>query len=133
MQAIVTISRALRLLRVLDPDEAPEAADAKTALEALNKMMRRWEADGIALGWNTLASVDDEMTIPEEAEDAVDHNLALRMRKEFGVAIDPDLVSDANSLLNALRRDVNVANPLAHESPGWGYDTRSDSYYGGRP
>lgn len=133
MQAIVTISRALRLLRVLDPNEAPEAEDAQTALQALNEMMRRWEADGIALGWNTISAVDDEMTVPEEAYGAIAYNLAGELRPEYGVSIDPDVVTKANSLLNALRRDVNVANPLAHESPGWGYDTRSDSYYGGRP
>jgi hypothetical protein len=133
MKAIVSISRALRLLRVLDANEAPEAEDAETALEALNKMMRRWEADGIALGWNTLTNIDQELNVPEEAEDAIEHNLAVKLRPEYGVAIDPDVRQEAQTLLAALRRDVIVANPVTHDDPGWGYDIRSDSYYGGRP
>lgn len=132
MQAIVIISRALRLLRVLDPNEAPEAEDSQTALEVLNQMLRRWEADGIALGWNTLALVTNELTIPEEAEEAVAYNLAVKLRPEYGVTIDPDVRETARKGLDALRRDVLNATPIVHDNCGWGYDTRSDTWCGGR-
>lgn len=133
MQANVLIARSLRLLRVIDPNEAPEAEDAQTALEALNQMLRRWEADGIALGWNGVADVTDELTIPDEAIEAVTYNLAVKLRPEYGVSLDADVSSEAIQGLNKLRRDVQNATPLVHDCTGWGYDIRSDSYYGGRP
>ena len=133
MQAIKLIARSLRLLRVLDANEAPEAEDAQTALEALNQMMRRWEADGVSLGWNTIAAVTDELPIPEEAEEAVTFNLAVKLRPEYGVALDPDVFRTARTGLDVLYRDVITSSPIVHDDEGYGYDTRSDSYYGGRP
>lgn len=133
MQAITLIARSLRLLRVLDAAEAPEAEDAETALQALNQMMRRWEADGVSLGWNTIPSVTSELPIPEEAEEAVTFNLAVKLRPEYGVTIDPDVFETARRGLDTLYRDVITSSPIVHDSEGWGYDIRSDSYYGGRP
>lgn len=133
MQAIKHIARALRLLRVIDADEAPEAKQAEDALMALNGMLRRWEADGIALGWNTIAAVTDELSVPEEANEAIAFNLAVRLRPEYGVSLDADVVQTARDGLSALRRDVLVATPIVHDDCGYGYDIRSDSYYGGRP
>jgi len=106
------VSRALRLLRVLDPNEAPEAEDFETARVALNSMVRRWEANGLALGWQDIESPSDEMPIPAEAEQAVAFNLALILRAEYGVSLDPDTVQFAQEGLSDLRRDVLVANPL---------------------
>lgn len=133
MQAIKHIARSLRLLRVIDADEAPEAKQAEDALMALNGMLRRWEADGIALGWNTMSAVTDELSVPEEANEAIAFNLAVRLRPEYGVSLDADVVQTARDGLSALRRDVLVATPIVHDDGGYGYDIRSDSYYGGRP
>jgi len=133
VQAIEIIARSLRLLRVIDADEAPEAKPAEDALMALNAMLRRWEANGIAMGWNTLATVNDEVAVPVEAEEAIAFNLAVRLRPEYGVTLDADVVQTARDGLSELRRDVLVATPITHEDCGYGYDIRSDSYYGGRP
>ncbi len=133
MQALSLISRSLRLLRVIDAEEAPEAKEAQDALMALNGMLRRWEANGLALGWNTVSDVSEELPLPDEALDAVTFNLAVKLRPEYGVTIDPDVRAEAESGLSALRRDVKVAAPIVHDDCGWGYDIRSDSYYGGRP
>lgn len=133
MQAIQHIARAMRLLRVIDADEAPEAKEAEDALMTLNAMLRRWEASGLSLGWNGISSVTDELTVPEEANEAISFNLAVRMRPEYGVTLDADIVQAARDGLASLRRDVLIAEPLAHDDCGYGYDIRSDSYYGGRP
>lgn len=133
MQAIDLIARCMRLLRVIDADEAPEAKQAEDALLALNAMLRRWEADGISLGWNDISQVSDEIPVPDEALEAVTFNLAIKLRPEYGVSLDADVVETARAGLASLRRDVMVANPLAYDDHGYGYDIRSDSCYGGRP
>lgn len=133
MKAITLISRSLRLIRVVDSDEAPEARQAQDALEALNAMMCRWEADGVALGWAQVDSVTDDLPIPSEAVDAVVFNLCLRIAEEYGVEASARIERTAAESLASVKRDVMVANPLSYEDAGYGYDIRSDSYYGGRP
>lgn len=121
------VSRSLRILRVLDVNSAPRAGDMATAVVALNGMMRRWEANGMAMGWSNVANPSDVMPVPEEAEEAIAYNLALRLRGEYGASLDPDTVAFAQSGLNALRRDRIVEMPLQWERDGIHYDIRTDS------
>jgi len=125
------VARALRLLRVVDANEAPEAEDFETARIALNGMVRRWEANGMALGWQDVQNPADELSVPAEAEQAVAFNLALVLRAEYGVTLDADVVQMAKDGLAELRRDVLVANPLVlrQRLPGCGrYNICTDSY-----
>lgn len=131
--AATIVSRALRLLRVVDSNEAPEAEDFETARQALNGMLRRWEANGLALGWQDVDNPADELSIPAEAEQAVAFNLALMLRAEYGVSLDADVVEFAQEGLAELRRDVLVANPLVlrQRLPRCGrYNIYTDSYNG---
>lgn len=123
------VGRALRVLRVVDVHDVPEAADVTTAIAALNAMMQRWEANGLALGWSRVTSPDDRLPIPEEAEEAVAYNLAVRLRSEYGIAVDPDVIALATEGLAALRRDRIVASPIEWVRTGTAYDIRTDSYY----
>ncbi len=125
------VARALRLLRVVDANEAPEAEDFETARMALNAMVRRWEANGMALGWQDVQNPADPLPAPAEAEQAIAFNLALVLRAEYGVSLEPDVVQMATDGLAELRRDVLSANPLVlrQRLPGCGrYNIRTDSY-----
>ena len=122
------ISRSLRILRVQDSHEAPEAEDYATAMLALNSMLTRWEADGVALGWQNVDNPEDVLPVPDEAQDAVAYNLALRLRSEYGASIDPDVIQFARDGLNALYRDVKVASPLTWNRGGRFYDIYTDEY-----
>ncbi|KQH74660.1 packaged DNA stabilization gp4 family protein [Xylella fastidiosa] len=82
-------------LRVLDANEAVEAEDATRAIRTLNLMMRRWEANGIALGWSEVASPDDLLPAPAEAEEAIGYNLAVRLRAGYGVVLEQDVLNAA--------------------------------------
>ncbi|MBA2403174.1 MAG: hypothetical protein H0V66_00260 [Bdellovibrionales bacterium] len=106
------VSRALRILGVVDPGEPLDAGDAATAIAALNAMMRRWEANGIALGWSDVVQGSDELPAPPEAEEAMTFNLAVRLRSEYRVAIEPDVIQMATDGLALLRRDVYITSPL---------------------
>lgn len=122
------VSRALRLLRVLDVNSAPKAVDMQTGIVALNAMMRRWEANGLALGWSTVVNPADTLPLPEEAEEAVAYNLALRLRAEYGTSLDPDVAAMAADGLNLLRRDRVIASPIEYGRCGTHYDITTDSY-----
>lgn len=107
MTAVAVIVRdALRHLKVQDPRQPVKAEDARDAIRALNLMMRRWEADGLALGWSDVATMDDELPAPPEAEEAIGFNLAIKLRPGFGVTLDADVVANAQSGLSSLTADV---------------------------
>ena len=122
------VSRSLRILRIIDPNQSVKATDLATAIVALNGMMRRWEANGMALGWSTVEAGTDPLPAPDEAHDAIAYNLAIRLRSEYGTALEPDVVALAQEGLSALRRDRAVEMPLEWERGGTYYDIRTDSY-----
>lgn len=120
MSTVAQIVRdALLHLGVLDAEEAVEAVDSSDAIRALNLMMSRWEASGLALGWTEVSSPDDDLPAPPEAEEAIGFNLALRLRPRYDLPIAPDVVQMANDSLAILRRDVQAQSPLRFA--GWGY------------
>lgn len=127
-KVLTVITRALRLLRLVDPNEAPEAEDVSTAIAALNPMMMRWEANGISVGWSPVTSGDEDLPAPAEAEQAITFNLAATLRPEYGVPLDPEVYAIAESGLSDLRRDVAVANPMSWDRCRHRYNTRTDQY-----
>jgi hypothetical protein len=106
------IFRALRILRVADANTPPAIADFETGVLALNGMLRRWEANGIALGWMDVSAPQDTLPLPPEALTPVAFNLALELRPEYGCSLDSDVVKKAYDYLTDLQRDVAVATPM---------------------
>lgn len=93
----VIIRGALGLLRVVDANEAPEAEDYADGVRALNAMMAAWAIDGWDLGWTVVSSPNDEITSPVWADEALIHNLAVRLRPHYGAALDPDVLAMART------------------------------------
>lgn len=122
------VGRALRLLRVINPTQPVKPTDFTTARDALNAMLTRWEASGVALGWSNVTAPDDVMPTPAEAEEAIVYNLALRLRPEYSATLEPDVVAMAREGWATLVRDQQIATPLERANCGWGYDTYTDSY-----
>lgn len=129
------VARSLRLIKVLDPNEAIEASDFETARFALNTMMARIEADGISVGWQDVVNPADELPLPPEAVEAIAYNLAIALADEYGQAITPSIATKAEQGLASVYRDVLNANPIINRSSGplpsngWPYyNIRSDTY-----
>lgn len=125
------VSRSLRILGVLDVNQSVKAGDLASAIVALNGMMRRWEADGTALGWATVEAGTETLPAPDEAHDAIAYNLALRLRSEYRVSLDPDVVAFARDGLAALQRDRLVEMPIEQSLrlPGrGGYNIYTDEF-----
>lgn len=128
-QAIDILRDALGHLRVQDADAPVQEVDARDGLRALNMMVRRWEANGLALGWSDVAAPEDVLPLPAEAEEAVGYNLALRLASRYGVDVSPDIAVLARDGLSALRRDRMVAAPLSPDAGECGgYNIRTDGY-----
>lgn len=106
------VARSLRLIQVIDPTQTVKPQDMETAIEGLNAMMQRWEADLLSLGWSPVASPQDVMPIPVEAEQAVAYCLAVILAPEYGVAPLPAVTQLANSGFADLLRDQAVATPI---------------------
>lgn len=119
------VSAALRKSRVIDPDQNPEPRQYQTAIEEMNRMLSRWEADTLSLGWVRVNSPDEDFPLPERAELAVILNLAVALRPEYGASLDPDLYESAREQKSALWADLTRESydRLSYDLPA------SDSYY----
>ena len=106
------VARSLRLIQVIDPSQTVNDQDMETGIEALNAMVQRWEADLLSLGWSPVASPQDVVPIPLEAEQAVAYCLAVMLAPEYGVSPLPSVVQLANSGYADLLRDQAVATPI---------------------
>lgn len=106
------VSRSLRLIQVIDAVQPVKPKDMETAIEALNAMMARLEADGIALGWSSVANPSEAIPIPEEAESSVSFMLAKWLAAEYGVQPSALVMEGATQGENALIRDQAVATPI---------------------
>ena len=134
MKVDALIKRSLRLIRVIDVKQSLKAVDFQTGLEALNGMATRWEADGVSIGWSNVENPSDDVPAQDEVLDALAYNLAVRLRPEYGVELDPDVMTTAAILLASVYRDVLNSNPVMNEStgpmPNSGYSGYS-AYYDG--
>ena len=106
------VARSLRLIQVIDPSQDVRDRDMGTAIEALNAMLQRWEADLLSLGWSPVSSPEDTLPLPVEAEQAVAYCLAVVLAPEYGVTPLPAVTQLANSGMNDLLRDQMVATPI---------------------
>lgn len=112
MKTQQAVTRALRLIQVIDPNQSVRNTDMETAIDALNGLCRRFEANHLALGWQPVASPSDDLPLPEESLDAIIYALAVRLAPEYGVTPLPAVTQMANELMNDLRRDQMIATPI---------------------
>jgi hypothetical protein len=106
------VARSLRLIQVIDPQQSVKATDMSTAMDALNGMMARIEADGTALGWSPISSPSDDLPLPDEAIQAIAANLAIVLSPEYGVTPMPTVQAMALVGMENLMRDVAVSTPI---------------------
>jgi hypothetical protein len=81
------VSRALRLVGVAASDVPVDATDAANGLEALNSMLRGWEARGVYVGHDTdytLNSTFETGLLPDRYRDPTTYLLAEALAIEYG-------------------------------------------------
>lgn len=112
MKVIDLIAWSLRLLGVIDAEEAPSAEQATTAILPLNAMCSRWEANGTPFGWSPVSSAQDDLPVGPEYHECLAYNLALRLAPQYGKIVEPDVRRAAEERLAELVRDVMIAHPI---------------------
>lgn len=103
--AAVIVSRALRLIQVVDANEAPEAEDFRDACIALNALGVRWATSGLISAWQTVEGPETLISTPAAADEALTYSLAVRMASEYGRPISPEVAALAESAAAVLWRD----------------------------
>lgn len=106
------VQRALRLIRAIDVQEVPTGDEFETAIEALNSMMARWEADGTTTGWAPVSNPSETMPTSVELDGCIAYNLAAEIAPEYGVPLSPEVASKAAELYQSLLRDVFASSPI---------------------
>lgn len=109
------VARSLRLIAVIDAQEDVNDKDFQTAIEALNAMMVRVEADGLALGWYPVENPSEDIPVPPEAEQAVAYMLAVMLAPEYGTEPSVGVATVADASYRALQRDRAVAEPITQQ------------------
>lgn len=106
------VKDALVLIQVQNPVQPVKPQDMAAGIRALNRMCGRWEADGTSLGWSNVSSPGDTLPAPEEAEEAIVYNLAVRLAPRYGVEPMSTVGGPAISFYQDLLRDQAVATPM---------------------
>ncbi len=97
-------TQALRVLGVLAIGETARAEDSTTALEYLNDMLAEWHVDEVGLPEYSAETLSSELNIGREDKTAIALQLAVRLAPEYGMTLGPDVLSRAESSMEALRK-----------------------------
>lgn len=91
-----TITRALRLIGVIEAGETPSAEDATDALATLNEMLHGWAKEGVDIQHITLA-LTDTFKVHDSWLRGIRYNLAVEIAPEYGAAVSArvDEIADA--------------------------------------
>ena len=128
------IYRALRLIRAIDPTEAPQADESTTSLQALNEMMHGLENHGIYMDWEDIA-LTDNMPNPNRDIRPITYLLAAEIAPEFGMELTPEVAVEARGakailqawygITPASRPDLSITDRLSRY--GNVYNIKTDS------
>ncbi len=128
------VSRALRLVGVLDAGESAAAIDMQTGIEVLNALCTRIEADGLAIGWANVASPAEDMPTRPEHDEPIAYILAVRLGDEFRVSVPETVIVTASYGMSKMHADalrVDGAR-LDYDLPGNASGGRLAGFLGGR-
>lgn len=101
-----TIKRVLRILSVVDAEEALSASQLTTGAAALNDMLTRWQRDGVIAGLTLPLAQTATVAVTQQAMQAIEYNLARLLASEFGAPLRADVIQLAESQYQRLALDV---------------------------
>lgn len=100
------IKSALQEILVQASESPIEADEAQDAIRYLNRMMAKYAAQGINLGYTAVSSLGDAITVSDGALDGMSKNLAISLFPQFaapGTPINPLLIQQASEGLDTMR------------------------------
>lgn len=106
------IKDVLLLIQATDARQPVKAVDMEAGIRALNRFVRRMEANGTAAGWMDVSNPSDTLPLPPEAEPAVLYGLAIDLAPSYGTTPLPAVIGRASEYMADLLRDQAVATPI---------------------
>jgi len=97
------ISRAQRLIGILDAGQAMQADEAQDALDTLNAMLAEMYEAGFGFPQYSFATLTTEQDTDAADREALSYALALRMAPEYGVSVTPEIASVGQQAMYRLR------------------------------
>lgn len=98
------VTRALKRLKIVEPQESPSADEAADGLAALNAMIAGWQADGV--------NISSDVPLPAKHEEGVVALLALRLAPDYGATPGASVLLDAKRGWSRLQADY-LSAPMA--------------------
>lgn len=103
MTASQIIRRALRILTVIDSQEALDANDAQDALETLNAILAEFHEAEIGIPDYSLATITTELASDAADREALAYELALRLAPEYGRSLSVEAAAAGQGAMSRLR------------------------------
>lgn len=97
------ISRAMRLIGVLDPRQALNAEEAQNALDTLNGMLAEWHEAEIGLPDYSFSSLTNPLSTDAADVDAIAYALGIRLAPEYGVSLSAEYAGTSEQAMGRLR------------------------------
>lgn len=101
------IKGALRLIRVVDSTEEPEAEEMADALLAMNQMIHGWENEGIYTDYEDVKLTDD-MPFPNRDLKHIRYLLAAELAAEWGRQMSPEVAVQAREGKETLQAHYGI-------------------------
>ena len=129
--AETVILDAMQLLGIQASESALESDEVQTVIRQMNRLMARYDAEGISLGYTEVTKLASPITIPLGAVDGLVTNLAIAIAPHFlnPGELPPELVALGISGKQAMRNLAVTAGTMAYPStlpvgganewPGW--------------
>lgn len=93
--AAQVIKAALQRILVQASEAELQPEEYSDAIFAMNNLVEGYEADGLVLGWTTVTSLSDTLTIDDGAVRGLISNLAIELAPDYGGEVDAALVKQA--------------------------------------
>lgn len=97
------IKDAMYNLGLVSANEPIPADEMQTGIRFLNRMMFGWDSVGYPLGFTTISSPSELVTVPDGALDGVVFNLSIRLAPQYGIQPGQDIILNAKLGLDAVR------------------------------
>jgi len=101
------IESALRKIQIKGAETPLSVQELADGLEVLNDMGAQLEAEGFELGYTTLATTGDTVTIPAYSNEFYKLQLAARLATEYAVEFNTSLVESLKAARRAVVRELN--------------------------
>ena len=130
--ARVVITDALYLLRVIAEEETPQATALTDGLRFLNRRLHALKTKNADLDYEDI-TLDDDIPVPVELEDAVTYYLAATLGAIWGKQLTPEVAVEAKEALPVLQAyyrrmaKLKVDGGIYNRLGRYSYNINSDS------